>query len=343
MPLPAGVRRLCVAYDLENYSTRSNRGQLAAQDRLSRVILAACAATGLAERDYDIQRQGDGGLVVLPTGGTIDEPLLIAAFLLSVESSLRIMNRYLPDADADRIRMRVALHEGILFAASHGYAGDAVVDAFRMCDAPPVRRALALNPGADLVIVASNGLYRDVLRHGDHGLPGGPYVRHELQVKQFSDTGWIFVPGGNAALGARDGEGGAVGQPGRGSWPGGPGCRPERSAPQSLPETPPCPGRGAGTGTDPVPRPDAGLGLGLGSGAQPGVGAGSEPVPRPDAGLGPGLGSGAQPGLRPDAGSGLGPSLGAEPENQGPPTEPDHPSGPFPAETLDFGKPYDSF
>jgi hypothetical protein len=198
MEIPAGVRRLCVAYDIEDYSTRRNRGQLAAQDQLARVIRDACAAAGLADEDFRAQHQGDGGLVLLPTGGEIDEPLLISAFLGSLEASLREVNRGAEGGEP--IRLRVALREGIVFTAAHGYAGDAVVDAFRMCDAPAVRRILKANPDADLVIVVSDGLHRDVVRHGDHGLPGDAFVRHPLQVKQFSDTAWVYVPGGDAGL-----------------------------------------------------------------------------------------------------------------------------------------------
>ncbi|MFD1274506.1 hypothetical protein ACFQ51_31705 [Streptomyces kaempferi] len=92
----------------------------------------------------------------------------------------------------------MALHEGVVYRADHGYVGDAVVEAFRMCDASPVRDALRRNPAADLVLVAADRLYQDVLRHGHHGIPGDSFVRHLLRVKLFEAHGWVLVPGGDS-------------------------------------------------------------------------------------------------------------------------------------------------
>jgi hypothetical protein len=192
---PPGIRRLCCAYDVEKYSVRTHQGQLAVQQRLARVIKAACAAAALGPDDYRIQPQGDGGLLLLPTGGDVDEPLLIALLLRTMESELRAVND--GAAAGDRVRMRVALHEGVVYDGSNGYAGDAVIEVCRMCEAEPVKRALARAPLADLVLVASDGLYRGVLRHGGHGLPAGEFDAISVRVKEFSANCWLYISGGH--------------------------------------------------------------------------------------------------------------------------------------------------
>jgi hypothetical protein len=198
---------LCIAYDVESYSGRDSRDQIDVQRRLALALEQVRALAGIAPGDFVNQEQGDGGLILLPTGGEVDEPLMIARFLSALESALADANRNLI-LDA-QMRMRVVLVEGVVFAGANGYVGDAVVGAFRMCNAQPVRSALAAVPDANLVLVVSDGLYRDVVRHGHYGLPGAEFVRHTLELKEFSDVAWICVrrahatpPGWSAAAGA---------------------------------------------------------------------------------------------------------------------------------------------
>ena len=194
---PAGKRRICVAYDIAGYSSRDLHGQFDAQTQLAAILAAACASANLSESDYGIQQQGDGGLALLPTGGDVDDPRLLDSFLRTIDVELLEVNRF--RARDKRLRLRVALHEGVVFAADHGYVGDAIVEVFRMCDATPTRESLVTNPDANMVIVVADRLYTDVFRYSLHGMPGEAFVRHTLQVKSFSGDGWIYVPGGNAA------------------------------------------------------------------------------------------------------------------------------------------------
>lgn len=41
----------------------------------------------------------------------------------------------------------------------------------------------------------ADGLYRDVLSQGYHGLPGSAFTRVDVQVKTFSARAWIYLPG----------------------------------------------------------------------------------------------------------------------------------------------------
>lgn len=188
----AGTRKLCVAYDVEHYSQRGTRREYATQQRLSDVLAFAFSEAGLTAEDYELQEQGDGGLALLPTGGTVDEPRLLVSLLSALRTGLIELNEDL--VEEARVRLRVALHEGVVHSAPHGYVGPAVIEVCRLRDAAPVRNALA-DSDAVLVAVVADGLYRDVLSQGYHGLPGAAFAPVDVQVKTFSARAWIYLPG----------------------------------------------------------------------------------------------------------------------------------------------------
>ena len=187
-----GVRKLIVAYDVEHYSGRGTRREYVTQQRLSDILEFALRESGVPADCAEIQEQGDGGLALLPTGGSVDEPRLIVGLINAFVQGLIELNEDLV-ADA-RIRLRVGLHEGVVHPATHGYVGPAVIEACRLRDADPVRLALA-GSDAPLVAVVADGLYQDVLSQGYHGLPASAFAPVDVQVKSYSGKGWIYLPG----------------------------------------------------------------------------------------------------------------------------------------------------
>jgi hypothetical protein len=192
----AGVRKLCVSYDVESYSGRGTRREFAIQGRLAELLSYALREAGSPPEADEIQEQGDGGIAFLPTGGEVDEPRLIVGLINALRIGLAELNEDL--ADAAQIRLRVALHQGVIHRAAHGYVGPAVIEACRLRDAEVVRGALA-QAAAPLVVVVSDSLYHDVLSQGYHGLPASAFARVDVQAKRYSATGWLYVPGGGHA------------------------------------------------------------------------------------------------------------------------------------------------
>lgn len=188
----AGVRQLIVAYDVEHYSGRGTRREYATQQRLADILEFAFEESSVPAGDAKIQEQGDGGLALLPTGGTVDEPRLIVGLINALIRGLAELNEDLVE-DA-QVRLRVGLHEGVVHWAAHGYVGSAVIEACRLRDCDPVRSALA-GSDAPLVVVAADGLYRDVLSQGYHGLPGSAFTPVEVRAKSYSGKAWIYLPG----------------------------------------------------------------------------------------------------------------------------------------------------
>jgi hypothetical protein len=188
----AGTRQLIVAYDVEHYSGRGTRREYATQQRLSDILEFAFEESGVQASDAKIQEQGDGGLALLPTGGTVDEPRLIVGLINALIRGLAELNEDL--VENAQVRLRVGLSEGVVHPAAHGYVGAAVIEACRLRDCAPVRSALA-DSDASLVVVTADGLYRDVLSQGYHGLPGSAFTPVVVQVKSYSGKAWIYLPG----------------------------------------------------------------------------------------------------------------------------------------------------
>jgi len=190
-----GVRKLCVAYDVEHYSGRGTRREYATQRRLADILAFAFREAGAPADGVEVQEQGDGGLALLPTGGAVDEPRLIVGLIGGLITGLNELNEDL--VEQARVRLRVGLDEGVVHRASHGYVGEAVIRVCRLRDAAQVRSALA-DSNAPLVAVAADGLYRDVLSQGYHGLPASAFTEADVEVKSYSGKAWIYVPGQRA-------------------------------------------------------------------------------------------------------------------------------------------------
>jgi hypothetical protein len=190
--MPAGIRKLCVAYDVERYSGRGTRREYATQQRLAGVLKFALAEAGVQPGAAAIQEQGDGGLALLPTGEGVDEPRLIVTLLNALGSGLSEINEDL--VDQARVRLRVALQQGVVHQAPHGHVGPAVVEACRLRDCDAARSALT-GTDAAMVVVVAESLYHDVLSQGYHGLSGSAFTPIEVRVKSYRGKAWIYLPG----------------------------------------------------------------------------------------------------------------------------------------------------
>jgi hypothetical protein len=191
--MPESVRSLCLAYDLQAYSSHGVRQQLSIQEQLSRLLHGVFTEAGLREDSYRVQPQGDGGVALLPTGKGVDEPRMLVTMIKAFEIGLAENNeQLLPDR---RLRLRLALAQGVVIHdAAHGFVGGAVVHACRIRDSAAIRQALASTTGY-LVVAVTHELYQDVFADGPYGLPGAAFSRVVLD----SGNAWIFVPGTSAA------------------------------------------------------------------------------------------------------------------------------------------------
>ncbi|UQU64300.1 hypothetical protein COUCH_35980 [Couchioplanes caeruleus] len=190
VPRGAAVR-LCMAADVSGYSRRGND----ATERIQRDLVATLArcrrAAGIPDTVVTPQPQGDGQFTVLPVG--IDESAVIPALLHELHRALGELN---DGADpADRMRLRVAFHRGLIKEGDNGWIGAAPIAVHRFLDSPPLRRALADHDEADFVLGVPDVLFRDVI------VPAAAPPRPEdfvpmvvdLPEKGFVEHGWLHV------------------------------------------------------------------------------------------------------------------------------------------------------
>ncbi|BEL06351.1 hypothetical protein Q0Z83_045420 [Actinoplanes sichuanensis] len=191
-PEPAGASvRLCMAADVAGYSRRRNDETERIQEQLVESLAQARRAAGIGEEQVRPQPQGDGQFTVLPAG--VDESVVIPRLLTALSAALHEINAA---ADpADRIRLRVALHRGLIKEGRNGWIGTAPIAVHRILDSPPLRHALAEHTDAGYVLGVPDMLYRDVLAHGD-GPPAPAELTAmtvELPDKGFHERCWLYV------------------------------------------------------------------------------------------------------------------------------------------------------
>ncbi|WP_109598147.1 hypothetical protein [Actinoplanes xinjiangensis] len=190
-------RRIVVAADMESYSKRNNVLQYRAQSAFRQIMDDAASVVGLRRVDWQIQQGGDGELAILPASAS--ERAVAGRLAPVADQLLREYNQGLaPEA---RVRLRLAVHQGLVhLEGANGFPGDAVIDTCRLVDSPQVKRALRDFPDANVALVVSDSLYRDVIEHYRDLRPDQfARVRAEIPEKNFSAAAWIYVPGENAA------------------------------------------------------------------------------------------------------------------------------------------------
>lgn len=183
------VRRLCVALDVAR-DTASVAPEYEDQRRhLVGLIERASAAAGL---DRLLQQQGDGLLLLLPAG--VNEPRVIADLTRALRTALRRRDLPAGRGGPDRLRVRLAFHQGITRLLETGFVGRAVTTVHRLRDSDQLRDALRANPQADLGVIISEQLFEDTAEQNPNGLPSGRSWHVRVEVRGASVPAWIHVP-----------------------------------------------------------------------------------------------------------------------------------------------------
>ncbi|MDQ0364940.1 hypothetical protein [Catenuloplanes indicus] len=183
--------RLCMAADVAGYSTRRTGETARIQHDLVRLLAAARTTAGIGEDQVAPQPQGDGQFTVLPSG--IDEADVIPRLVRGVAAELAARNAAAPAVE--RIRLRMALHRGLVREADNGWVGRAAIAVHRILDAPPLRAALADHPDADFALGVPDALFLDAVADGA-GPPDPAAFRRitvDLPTKGFQEQAWIYV------------------------------------------------------------------------------------------------------------------------------------------------------
>jgi hypothetical protein len=189
--IPPGIRRLCVAVAADGITGGATERQ-AGRERVSAVLLDACGSAGLDRVLVSAQRAADTEVALLPVG--IDEPRVIAALTAALVEALHRMNT--GQGNGERVRLRMAVHEGVTILTSEGFTGHAVMQVSRLAGAQPLRAALTADPDADLMVLLSDQVFEDVVQF-DHACLSRDRFRRAagaIPANGNLGAGWIYVP-----------------------------------------------------------------------------------------------------------------------------------------------------
>ncbi|MFI7675008.1 hypothetical protein [Actinophytocola sp. NPDC049390] len=183
--------RLCIAIDVEKYSRFGNPDAEHAQERFVHALRYARNRAGLSAADVSIDRSGDGQFLVLPPG--LDESSAIPAFVTGLSVAMRRTNER--SSRHFRLRLRVAMHRGLLKPGINGWVGHAAIAVHRLLDSTSLRTALRRTPTATFALAVSDSLYRDVVAHGYPGLASASFHRTVVNIrhKAFREPAWIYL------------------------------------------------------------------------------------------------------------------------------------------------------
>lgn len=187
----AAGRHPMLSVDARGYSSGDGRRQAAYQQGLVDLMATSAEAAGLRRNDWDCQKAGDGELAILPP----DEPESVL-----IDDFCRILAEHLADYNEDRIdgarlRLRLAIHNGVVELAANGYAGKPIVAVSRLVNADVARAVQDALPQAGLVVIVSNRVFLDTVAQGHTVTRPSRFRKAVVQVKEYRDYAWLYVPG----------------------------------------------------------------------------------------------------------------------------------------------------
>jgi hypothetical protein len=184
------VHHTMVAMDVAGSGRRDDLLQLRGRADLREIVADSLAAQSLDLAALHHSDLGDGIRLIVPAD--ISPAVLLDPFVPNLARALRQHRKAASEPAV--LRLRVAVHAGLLHPDAGGWAGEPLVACARMLDAAPVRRVLAADDRVDLVLVVSEAVYQAVVRHG-YGLDPATFHPVRIAEKETVATVWIHAPG----------------------------------------------------------------------------------------------------------------------------------------------------
>jgi hypothetical protein len=190
------VHRSILAVDIEGSTKRINPVKEELREQVYRLIVEALGMVGLNESFHDpFTDRGDGVLVLVHPCDEFPKPLLLSRLIPALGRLLVAHNSHISPADQPRmLRLRVVIHAGEVHYDGKGFFGEDLDVAFRLLDAPKFKAHLR-RTRLPLAVVASDVIYRSVIRHGYDGIDDeefSPIVT--VTVGDQRRKGWVHFP-----------------------------------------------------------------------------------------------------------------------------------------------------
>ena len=187
------VHRSILAVDLEGSTNRTNPERGECRRILYSLLDQALHEARINSRHLEpLIDRGDGVLVLIRPHDEVPKTVLIGVLIPALTALLDEHNTAVAQP-ALRLRLRVVIHCGEVHDDGKGFYGEDLDVAFRLLDAPKVKRALREAPASPLVLVVSEEIFAGIVRHRYFdGAPYRPLVRVRLAGRQ--RRGWVHIP-----------------------------------------------------------------------------------------------------------------------------------------------------
>jgi len=189
--------RAIVALDIAQSTSRPDTVKAELRRALYELFDEALRSAGIGRRRRDrfIDR-GDGVLALIRPVDQAPKAILLNRVVPVLSQLLAGYNASVPPASRThrQMRVRAVVHAGEVHYDANGCFGEALDIAFRLLDAPGVKKTLQAADGP-LSLVISGDIYRTVVRHGYDGIDQHgfrPLVRIHVAGNRY--TGWIHIP-----------------------------------------------------------------------------------------------------------------------------------------------------
>lgn len=180
-----------LAVDVSGYGARTERAQAAVRAAMHRSVEEAARTSGIPWAECLRQDTGDGLFLLAPA--YVAPQILIDPFVGQLDGVLRRHNE-LSSAEAS-VRMRVAVHAGLLQQDGDGWVGTAINTTARLLDMQVLRAVLKAADRASTALIVSAEIHRSVVEQRHVGLDTSAFQPVRVVAKELDTTAWIYVPG----------------------------------------------------------------------------------------------------------------------------------------------------
>jgi hypothetical protein len=189
--------RSILGVDIEGFGRLGRTDPIRVQIRrqLSQLLVGAFLRAGVETQRYHMTDTGDGFLITV--GSEVPKSRLLEPFIPWLADRLEAANRRV--SRAERIRLRVVLHAGEVLRDPQPNIGQAVILASRLLDAEELRACLAAT-SAPLVLIVSDWIYQEVVRHRYATVDPSGYRPVRVRAKETNTLAWVYVPADPGAV-----------------------------------------------------------------------------------------------------------------------------------------------
>ncbi|MEU4420554.1 hypothetical protein AB0F81_08000 [Actinoplanes sp. NPDC024001] len=189
--MPGPTFHAIAIVDIEGFGRRPNPVQKELRTAMYQVVRSALNEAGLDPAAIVQEDRGDGIILLDPGTSTLR---LTGRFVKELDAALRQHERM--TSEVARMRLRVAVHQGLCERDEDGWIGEAINTTARLVDAAPLKEALAKAKRATMALIVSDEIHRSVVRHEYPHIDSSTFGKVMIDAKELRDEPvWIHVPG----------------------------------------------------------------------------------------------------------------------------------------------------